>query len=488
MYVYTLKLKPTTQQRRELNKRFRQATDIYRATLHEILKRVRKQKKDPLFKKAYKLPKGKERNEILKQLDEKYDLRGKFTFVTFANNYRNSRKYSLHIPSGCAQKLGARAWDAYSKVKFGKAKRVEFPKMIDSMEANMNSGIAFRNDIIEIGKKTHRISIEIQFENDEYEHWALRDKLKYVRLVRREQYGKENYYAQLVLDGTPPNTKYRNSIQGAVGIDIGTSTVAVSSDVEVRLDELAPNVQLHEREIRRLERKLDRQRRANNPDNFNENGTIKAGRKVWHYSKKYKRTKAKLADIKRKQAETRKISHQTQTNHALSLGDTFVVEQMNFAGLAARAKETKVSEKTGKIARKKRFGKSIGHRAPAMWVSMLKYKAEYAGKNFVDANTWTIKASQLDHTTGEYNKVSLSTRTKEIDGNLVQRDLYSAFLLSCVTPDGETVDIGEANRKFDRFVKYHDVVVQKIESKLKSTGVDKFKKNVCTQSESYGMI
>ena len=219
-------------------------------------------------------------------------------------------------------------------------------------------------------------------------------------------------------------------------------------------------------------------------DNFNENGTIKAGRKVWYESKKYKRTKAKLADIKRKQAETRKISHQTQTNYVLSLGDTFVVEQMNFAGLAARAKETKVSEKTGKIARKKRFGKSIGHRAPAMWVSMLKYKAEYAGKNFIDANTWTIKASQLDHTTGEYNKVSLSTRTKEIDGNLVQRDLYSAFLLSCVTPDGETVDISEANRKFDRFVKHHDVAVQNIESKLKSTGVDKFMKQVCTQNES----
>ena len=42
MYVDTLKLKPTKQQCHELNKRFRQATDIYRATLHEILKRVRK--------------------------------------------------------------------------------------------------------------------------------------------------------------------------------------------------------------------------------------------------------------------------------------------------------------------------------------------------------------------------------------------------------------------------------------------------------------
>ena len=82
----------------------------------------------------------------------------------------------------------------------------------------------------------------------------------------------------------------------------------------------------------------------------------------------------------------------------------------------------------------------------------------------------------------------MSTRTKDIDGNLVQRDLYSAFLLSCVTPDGETVDIGEANRKFDRFVKNHDVAVQQIESKLKSTGVDKFQKQVCTQNESCVMI
>lgn len=105
MYVYTLKLKPTTQQRHELNKRFRQATDIYRATLHEILKRVRKQKKDPLYKRAYKLPKGKERNEILKQLDEKYELHGKFSFMKFSNDYRNSRKYSLYLPSSVGQKL-----------------------------------------------------------------------------------------------------------------------------------------------------------------------------------------------------------------------------------------------------------------------------------------------------------------------------------------------------------------------------------------------
>ena len=59
MYNYTLKLNPSVSQQRELEKRFRMATDIYRNTLFEIFKRVHKQKKDPLYKQAYKLPKGK---------------------------------------------------------------------------------------------------------------------------------------------------------------------------------------------------------------------------------------------------------------------------------------------------------------------------------------------------------------------------------------------------------------------------------------------
>ena len=69
-------------QQRELEKRFRMATDIYRTTLFEIFKRVRKQKKDPLYKQAYKLPKGKERNAILKILDEKIWLNG-LAFILF---------------------------------------------------------------------------------------------------------------------------------------------------------------------------------------------------------------------------------------------------------------------------------------------------------------------------------------------------------------------------------------------------------------------
>jgi hypothetical protein len=477
LYNYTLKLNPSVEQQRELEKRFRMATDIYRKTLFEIFKRVRNQKKDPLYKKAYKLPKGKERNELLKTLDTKHGLTGWQTFYKFANNYRNSRQFDLHIPSTAACKLGRRAWDAYSKVKFGAgaSKRVNVPKMIDSFEGGKGDGLRIREGQLVFSKKTHRMRIPIQFRNTEYESWVLRDNLKFIRLLRREENFRVQYYIQLIVDGTPPNTHYRSSATGTVGIDIGTSTVAIVSDQKATLQELAPTIDRQADKLTRLQRKLDRQRRANNPNNYNEDGTVKAGTKHWVESKRQRKTRETIANIQRKQAMTRKLSHNAQTNEVLQQGDTFIVEKMNFKGLQARAKETTVSETTGRFKRKKRFGKSIAHRAPASWVSTLSYKAAYAGKTFIEADTYALKASQYDHTTGEYTKHSLSTRVKQVGDATVQRDLYSAFLLSCVNDAGNEIVQEDATRKFPRFLQHQKDAMNQLESNLQSTGVKHWK-------------
>ena len=475
MHSYTLKLNPSKEQRKELEKRFRMATDIYRNTLFEIFKRVRKQKKDPLYKQAYKLPKGKERNAILKTLDKKYGTDNWQLFTAIANNYRKARHYDLHIPSTTACKLGRRAYDTYAKVKFGDAKRVNVPEMIDSFEGGKRDGLRICDGQFVLSKKTHRMFIPIQFRNSEYEAWVLRDSLRCVRLLRREENFRTQYYIQLVLDGTPPNKNYRSSTTGTVGIDIGTSTVAIVSDTKATLQELAPTIDRQENELARLQRKLDRQRRANNPDNYNEDGTIKPGPKRWVESKRQRKTRETIANIQRKQAMTRKLSHNAQTNEVLQLGDTFIVEKMNFAGLQARAKETIVSETTGRFKRKKRFGKSIAHRAPASWVSTLAYKAAYAGKTFIEADTYALKASQYDHTTGEYTKHSLSTRVKQVGASTVQRDLYSAFLLSCVNDAGNEIVQDTATRKFQQFLKQQEDAMQQLESTLQSTGVKHWK-------------
>ena len=65
----------------------------------------------------------------------------------------------------------------------------------------------------------------------------------------------------------------------------------------------------------------------------------------------------------------------------LFYGDTFYVEKMNYKALQKRSAETEIDAKTGKIYSKKRFGKSLGRCAPAMFISMLTQKAErYNGK------------------------------------------------------------------------------------------------------------
>ena len=54
LFIYTLKLKTSQQDKERLNKRFRMAQDIYRKTLIEVHKRYLNLKKDPLYKKSKK--------------------------------------------------------------------------------------------------------------------------------------------------------------------------------------------------------------------------------------------------------------------------------------------------------------------------------------------------------------------------------------------------------------------------------------------------
>ena len=475
IFIYTRKLNVNKSHKEQFAKRFRMAEDIYKKTLITLLKRYSKMKKDPLYKRAYKFPKGKERNAILKELGVKYDLVGKFTAGTFANDYRNARNYSDYIPSDVAVRLGFRAWEAFSKVMFAKgAEKVNLKGTLTSFEGRKNVAVSVKDNIFTVSTLKKKVLCTIHNENDAFEEDVLRNTLKYNRLVRRFEFGEWNYYVQSIFEGILP-TKYTSELEGSVGIDIGTSTIAVSSYYQTELEELASGVELDQRELTRLSRKLDRQRRANNPHKYNEDGTIKQGvRQPWVDSKEYLKTKAELSELNRKATEQRKLAHKTLANRIVRMGSTFVVEQMSFKGLQARTKETKVSEKTGKCQSKKRFGKTILHKAPAMLIEQIRYKAMYQGKAFILANTREVKASQLNHLTEEYNKVSLGTRAKMVGDDLVQRDLYSAFLLQHVRLDGVTVDIDGCKSDFDIFLRNQEFTMSQLTTELKSVGKEYF--------------
>lgn len=333
-YTYTLKLKTNTKMKKELNKRLQKGAVVYSETLKELLSRERKLKRDPLYKKAYKLEKGKERNAILNELDKKYNL-SQFGAVAIVNKKRKDLCLEGYIPNKVAQCLGDRAYLAFKKKHFvvNNTSKVIRPKMIDSLVSLADTGIRIKNGKVYYGVtgkwKTHLLEISVVYKNDEYEQEILRGKIIQNRILKKIQNGKEHFYLQMILRAEVAPRKYDTSdMFGNVGIDIGTSTVAVSSYYETKLEELAPGIDRKEKEIARLQRKLDRQRRANNPQNYNEDGTIVRGKKTWAYSKKYYQTKNKLRKLKTKQAETRTLSHKTLANEIVGLGDRFVVEQM----------------------------------------------------------------------------------------------------------------------------------------------------------------
>ena len=140
----------------------------------------------------------------------------------------------------------------------------------------------------------------------------------------------------------------------------------------------------------------------------------------------------RLKTLRRRNADFVHQSEEILANKILvNHGSDIITEEMRYKALQKRSAETKVSEKTGKYVSKKRFGKSLSKHAPARFRQALERKLGYMGKaiNYVD--TASFRASQYDHVSDTYEKMSLSSRSKYIGGHHVQRDLYSAFLLMC---------------------------------------------------------
>jgi putative transposase len=172
------------------------------------------------------------------------------------------------------------------------------------------------------------------------------------------------------------------------------------------------------RELRIIQRAMDRSRRAMNPGNYNPNGTVKAGARRWKFSRRYVKLRARKADAERCLASERKRSHGEDVNRTLALGDTFKLEKVSYRGW------------------QKGFGRSVQRRAPGLYVSSMIRKAERAGGTVIEIDTRKTRLSQYCHRSGEYRKKRLSERWHVFpDGTSVQRDLYSAWLACFVHED-----------------------------------------------------
>ena len=360
-------------------------------------------------------------------------------------------RYQKHIDSLTAQKIASSVWRSVEKYLFDNGKCIHFRKYnkFESMEGKKNtSGMRFKDGRLHWRGQV----IQPQIRTD-YDKEALRSRVKYCRIRRKPVGTKYHYYLQLILEGKPP-VKHPVG-HGTAGLDIGTSTAAVVTGDSCRLTVLGSDTKDRSSQIRRIQRAMDRSRRATNPDNYLPDGAVRRGARKWIRTKHYEKLQFRKRPLERRHADAINASHHRLANEIASKADTVYVEKMSFRGLTRKSKSA-TKKADGRFRSRKRFGKSISNHAPAAFLNILGNRLASGGGQLIKIDTISFRASQYNHVTDDYVRKKLSCRGNFIDGHYIQRDLYSAFLLKNSNDTGTAADRQKCIDAFPMFLITHD--------------------------------
>lgn len=475
-FIVEFPLKTEKYQEDILNKRFEIGRKIYNSLVNVTQKRYREMIKTREYRNLISslTVNKKADKEIWKQINDIRKQYGMSEYSFYTDVQKMQKHFKDNIDSRTARKIASALWRSYDKLFFGNGKKVYFKRYgeLNSLEGSSGqTGLRIVNNILVWNGL--KIPVVIDYDNY-YECRAMQCDICYNRIVRKYVRNKYKFYVQVTFKGNPPTKvdvatgEVKHCIgSGDVGLDIGTRTIAISSQSDVKILELADRIQNIEDQKRTILRRMDRSRRATNPDNYNENGTIKkqGNKKVkWDKSNHYIKYQNTLKELYRKQADIRKYQHECLANYIISLGNKIYVEKMNFAGLQRRAKKTEKNDK-GKFKRKKRFGKSLANKAPSMLLTIINRKLGYFGEKLIEMDTFSAKASQFNHFDGTYTKKTLSQRWNDLNGMKIQRDMYSAFLIMNINDDLKSFNIDKCNDRFENFYRLHNLEVDRLTGK-----------------------
>ena len=472
---------------RSCNKIYNTAVKHYNSVIKKLRSEARYMETLAMFRNSGNEEKSKALAKEIFAIAEEYGLTEYGIHQYMGYNKAKAFKNSINID--VVQKLGTELYQSIKKALFSDTE-IHYRK---KGQTNSFEGKKANNAII-YNEETDTIKIF----GDKYKLKPIRKtdtlllnsmacRIKYCRIVRKPFKNKYKYFVQFVFEGKP--LKETKHLKGKCGLDIGTSTVAYYNKKEANFFVLADGVERYEKAIKRAATKYERRLRLANPDCFNENGTLKKGTKLKKRTKGSQRALMELKNAYRLKSTFIKNSHNYLASLIASQCDTLVLEPMNFKALARKAKETSrqdkltaIKNKDGitklvqKFKRKKRFGKSIGRRAPGQFIATLKNKVLQNGGTIIEVDGAKYKASQYNHATKKATKPTLSCRVKEIDGQLVQRDLYSSYLLYNIQ-DKSTINFNKCKRNFNKYIEKQSKVIDKIKNegdKTKNFGLSTF--------------
>ena len=240
-YIIELPLATEKYQEDIIDTRLECGRKIYNALLNVVLKRYNEMKKTKVYRNLYKDLTGDSTNDkvVWKQIEQ---MRKAYKLTE--NDFKNDVKlmqhhFKCHLHSRLVQDIAINVWKAISSLFYKGGKSVHFKKFgtFNTLSSNeYNQGIIF--DGINTINWT-KLSLKIKFPTSpkskayiEQNLFPNLNRLKFCKIVRKEIRGKYKYYVQLLFQGESVKSRYTLG-SGRVGIDIGTSTIAIVSDNNV---------------------------------------------------------------------------------------------------------------------------------------------------------------------------------------------------------------------------------------------------------------
>ena len=441
-FTAEFELRTSSQDQRVLGSRFEAALQLYNAILLESLHRLDRMRLDPAFDLAGAMPSGASgpqasatQKDRAKARRQAFDvLRVKYGFIEYELHKNPSLKGDCwlrgHLDSQVAQVVATRAFRAAEQHCFdqGGRPRVKDHGEIDSLEGKSNaSGIRYRLQHILWKGEFAKLKLPlIVKQGDPVQAHALRlaeaGQVKFVRILFRTIWGQRRVYAQLVLAGQPwvklttagePKHRVAEGVIGAM--DLGISHVAVVTQGQVESFPFCEGLDRKSAVSRRYLRRMERQRRAKNPQNYHPNGRVQEGQMVWDKSEGQKRVEAHLADLWRATAAQRTSLQNKLAHQVLAMANVLISEKVNKRDWAEL------------------FGRTVGHTAPAMFEDRVGILAKASGGDLELVSTYKTYLSSRC-LCGRQKKKTLKNRKHTCgcqwvpNGAYVDRDQFSAFL------------------------------------------------------------
>jgi transposase len=210
--------------------------------------------------------------------------------------------------------------------------------------------------------------------------------------------------------------------EAVVGVDLGLTRLATLSTGQA-INNPRPLLQALVK-LRRLQRKVDRQRRANNPGNYHPDGRVKAGPKSWVRSTRMHETEQRIARLHARVANLRR-----ESAHQLT---TALVREYGILGVETLTIRNLMTNR--RLAR---------HIADAGWgliLNQLDYKAAWSAGSLLVAADRYFPSSKTCSSCGSVKaKLGLSERVFICDdpvcGLVMDRDMNAALNLARIAQE-----------------------------------------------------